>query len=294
LITHSTTPQQLLDKQAVRRSFDRSAPHYDHSAVLQHEIAKRLLERLDYIRLQPHRILDLGCGTGRETKALAQRYPCASTIGIDFSSAMLKCAQQQASSIPKIEWICADIEQVPLADDCVDLIISNATLQWANDIGSTFHEWWRILRPGGLLLLTTFGPDTLMELRQAWHQVDADYGAYHVSPFVDMHHLGDALLTVGFTDPVMDMEQFTLLYSNVRALMQDLKMLGAQNRLTARRRGLTTRSRIQAVEQAYPRSTNQDDDRLAATWEVIYGHAWKLTTQPVRHCCSISTKKRLD
>ncbi|MGD9409857.1 MAG: malonyl-ACP O-methyltransferase BioC [Thiohalocapsa sp.] len=258
-----------IDKAAARRAFDAAADTYDAVAVLQREIGNRMLERLDYIRLAPKRVLDLGCGTGKALDALARRYRRAELIALDFAPGMLARARRRGHWLNRPRVICADAEQVPLADDSVDLIFSNATLQWVNDLDASFRELLRVLRPGGLLLFSTFGPDTLRELRAAW--AAADQGE-HVSPFLDMHDIGDALVRARFADPVMDVERMTLTYATLHDLMRDLKQLGAHNALAGRSRGLTGRRRLAALADAYERERR--DGRLPATYEVVHGHAW--------------------
>jgi len=258
-----------IDKGAARRAFDSAAGGYDQVAVLQREIGQRMLERLGYIRLAPRRLLDLGCGTGLFLDGLARRYRRAELIALDFAPNMLRLARRRGHWLNRPRVLCADAEQLPLADDSVDLVFSNATLQWVNDLDATFRELLRVLRPGGLLLFSTFGPDTLRELRAAWSAAD---GGVHVSPFLDMHDIGDALVRARFADPVMDVERMTLTYADIGALMRDLKRLGARNALTARARGLTGRRRFAAVAEAYERERR--DGRLPATYEVVHGHAW--------------------
>lgn len=258
-----------IDKARARRGFERAAARYDQVAVLQREIAERLLERLDYIILNPQRVLDIGSGTGHVTEALLKRYRRAEVLALDFAHAMLLHSRRRGSWWRRPRCICADAEALPLADASVDLILSSATFQWCNDIERTFAECRRVLRPGGLLLFTTFGPDTLMELRRAWSAVD-DHA--HVSPFIDMHDLGDALVRARLADPVMDAERLTLTYADVAGLMHDLKTLGARNATRERPRGLTSRQRLAALEAAY--EGERRDGRLPATYEVLYGHAW--------------------
>jgi malonyl-CoA O-methyltransferase len=259
----------MIDKPAARRAFEQAAAGYDAAAVLQHEIARRMLERLDYVRLQPASVLDLGCGTGFALDALARRYRRARLLALDFSVNMLSHARRRGSWRNRPLAVCADIEALPLADDSVDLVFSNAALQWANDLDAILRELLRVLRPGGLLMFTTFGPDTLMELRRAWAAAD---GGAHVSRFIDMHDIGDALLRARFADPVMDAERMTLTYDRVHDLMRDLKQIGAHNALSERSRGMTGRRRLAVVEQAYEQ--HRHDGRLPATWEIVYGHAW--------------------
>ncbi len=265
-----------IDKVRARRSFDRAAPGYDAVAVLQREIGTRLLERLDYVRLAPKTILDLGCGTGQLIAPLQRRYPKARVVALDFAPAMLGLARRRGGWFNRPWCLCADAEALPLADGCVDLIVSNATLQWCNDLDATFRDWQRVLSPGGLLMFTSFGPDTLRELRAAWAQVD---GYAHVSPFADLHDLGDGLVRARFADPVMDAERLTLTYPGARDLMRDLKVLGAHNAAAERPRGLTGPRRLAAVEAAY--ESHRREGRLPATYEVVYGHAWAPTQRPI-------------
>jgi malonyl-CoA O-methyltransferase len=265
-----------IDKRSARRAFDQAAADYDQAAVLQREIADRMLERLDYVRLEPRVVLDLGAGTGYAVEALQRRYRKARVLALDFSLAMLRSASRRGSWLRRPRCVCADAEALPLADGCVDLIFSNATLQWCNDLDHTFRELLRVLRPGGLLMFTTFGPDTLKELRSAWAAVD---GYSHVSPFPDMHDLGDALVRARFAEPVMDAERLTVTYPTVRGLMGDLKLLGARNATVGRPRGLTGRERLRAVEAAY--EAHRRDGSLPASYEVVYGHAWAPIQRPV-------------
>ena len=258
-----------IDKTAARRSFNAAADDYDAAAVLQQEIARRMLERLDYVRLAPRTVLDLGCGTGFALDHLARRYRRARVLGLDFAADMLARARHRGSWLNRPRLLCADMEALPLADDSVDLIFSNAALQWANGPDLVFGELMRVLRPGGLLMFTTFGPDTLMELRAAWAAAD---GGAHVSPFLDMHDIGDALMRARFADPVMDVERMTVTYQGARDLMRDLKLIGAHNALSDRPRGLISRRRLAAMEAHY--EGYRSDGRLPATWEVVYGHAW--------------------
>jgi malonyl-CoA O-methyltransferase len=258
-----------IDKGSARRSFEQAADGYDKAAVLQREIADRMLERLVYVRLEPRLVLDLGAGTGYAIDGLQRRFRKARVLALDFALGMLRQAQARGSWLHRPRCVCADAEALPLADASVDVVFSNATLQWCNDIDGAFAECLRVLRPGGLLTFSTFGPDTLRELREAWSAVD---GFSHVSPFLDMHDVGDALMRVRFAEPVIDAERLTVTYGRVRDLMRDLKGIGANNATNDRPRGLTGRQRLAAVEQAY--ETHRRDGRLPASYEVVYGHAW--------------------
>ncbi len=262
-------PDEAIDKRAARRAFDRAAATYDGVAVLQREMATRLLERLDYVRLSPKTILDLGAGTGLAVDDLQRRYRSARVLALDFALGMLRLARRRGSLLRRPACLCADAEALPLREGGIDFIFSNATLQWCNDLDRTFAELRRVLVPGGLLMFTTFGPGTLRELRTAWAQVD---GHGHVSPFLDMHDVGDALVRAGFEGPVLDAEYLTLTYADLGGLMDDLRGLGATNATRERARGLTGKARWRAMRSAY--EVHRQEGRLPATYEVVYGHAW--------------------
>lgn len=265
-----------IDKRRVREAFDRAAPDYESVAVLQREVGARLEERLELVRLEPRTVLDLGAGTGELSARLSRRYPAARVVLLDLSPAMLMTARTRGSLFERWRrkrlFVCADAERLPLAPGCADLIVSNLMLQWCNDLEAVLQGLRRALRPGGLLIFTTLGPDTLRELRASWHAVDGDV---HVNAFIDMHDVGDALLRAGFSDPVMDREDIVLTYDSVATLMRELKTLGAHNSTGGRPRGLTGRARLAGMTAAYERFRR--DGRLPATYEVIHGHCWAPT-----------------
>jgi malonyl-CoA O-methyltransferase len=264
-----------VDKRLVRVAFDRAAPTYDAHAVLQREIADRMLERLDYIKHQPKVLLDAGAGTGYGTQHLRSRYPEAAVVALDLAESMLKIACPPPSLWQKLRRgaplhaVCGDIDHLPLKTSSVDMVWSSLALQWCNDLNVSFAELYRVLAPGGLLMFATFGPDTLKELRAAFAEVD---GYTHVNQFVDMHDIGDVLVSAGFNTPVMDMEYITLTYADLKTMLHELKAIGAHNVTAGRNQGLTGRTRWQQLEAAFER--RRKDGRLPATYEVIYGHAW--------------------
>ncbi len=266
----------LIDKREVRRAFSRAAPSYDASAVLQREVCRRMLERLDYIRLRPTRLLDAGCGTGWGTRQLAQRYPAAQLVALDIAKGMLETGRDRSAWWRKLfsgrrEFpLCADVEALPLSSASMQMIWSNLTLQWCNDLPATFRELHRVLATEGLLLFSTFGPDTLKELRSAFDGVD---GHDHVNRFTDMHDLGDMLMHSGFAEPVMEMEIITLTYDDVKAVMQDLRCIGAHNALAGRGQGMMGKAAWRRVLENY--ESRRRAGKLPATFEVVYGHAWK-------------------
>ena len=272
------SPRYSLERQAVRRAFDRAALSYDSGAGLQREVASRMAERLQYVKLAPARVLDLGCGTGADLALLAQAYPEARRIGCDWSTAMLRRARDRVPRLKRLlpllglgmpQLVCAEASALPLRSGSIGFVWSNQMLHWLDDPGPALREILRVLDVGGLFMFSTLGPDTLKELRQAFAR---DPGP-HVHNFDDMHDVGDLLVACGFADPVMDMETITLTYPDVNALVQDLRRTGATNRTVQRRRGLTGSVLWQGARDAY--ETFRRDGRLPATFEVIYGHAWK-------------------
>jgi malonyl-CoA O-methyltransferase len=269
-----------IDKKRMRASFGRAAAGYDAAAVMQREVFKRMFERLDLVKLAPQTILDAGCATGLGAMRLAERYKASHVLALDIAAPMLQLAANRRSWLSRLAWrsrqtfVCGDIEMLPLRDGCVDMVWSNLAMQWCNDPDLTFRELHRTLRPDGLLMFSTFGPDTLMELRAA---ADADPAHTHVSRFLDMHDIGDALVRAGFANPVMDAERFTLTYDDVLGLMRDLKAIGAHNATEGRRRGLEGKSFLQRLAGNYERFRH--DGKLPATYEVVYGHAWKAQPQ---------------
>jgi malonyl-CoA O-methyltransferase len=265
----------VTEKRHVRRAFDRAARSYDSSAVLQREVGERMLSRLEYVRIDPEIILDAGSGTGKGRQDLGGIYPHAGIVELDLSLAMLCQAR------PDIPWwkrpfsnmpqqVCGDIEHLPIKSSSVSMVWSNLALQWCNDLDGALSEIRRILKPQGLFMFSTFGPDTLKEVRQAFSGTDAHA---HVNRFIDMHDIGDALIQSGFATPVMDMECITLTYADVRAVMQDLKSIGAHNVMQGRPRGLFGKSAWAKVVENY--ESMRQGGRLPATFEVVYGHAWK-------------------
>jgi malonyl-CoA O-methyltransferase len=270
-----------IDKREVRRAFSKAAAHYDASAVLQREVCSRMLERLDYIKLQPKRILDAGSGTGSGTRQLAQRYPAAQLVALDIAMGMLHAAGGRSGWWQKLFGgakhlqLCADVEALPLAAQSVEMVWSNLTVQWCNDLPATFVELNRVIKVDGMVMFSTFGPDTLKELRTAFSGMD---GYIHVNRFADMHDIGDMLVAAGFAEPVMDMEYITLTYDDVKAVMQDLRSIGAHNATAGRAPGMMGKEKWARIAQNY--ETLRRNGKLPATFEVIYGHAWKV--QPKR------------
>lgn len=267
-----------LDRRALRWAFERAAVGYDQAAVAQREVGQRLLERLDQIKLDPAVILDVGCATGATTALLFKKYRRARIVGLEQAVGMVAVARKRAPWLRTLYGAVGEPEALPLADASCDLIFSNLALPWCFDLDRAFSEFRRVLKPGGALLFSTLGPDTLLELRRAWHSADR-YPRVHA--FLDLHDVGDALLRAGLTEPVMDVERLNFTYSELDGLLRDLKALGAGNLNAGRPRGLTGKGRWRAMRAAYEQ-WRAPDGTLPATCEVVYGHAWGSVGERVR------------
>ncbi|HET6588074.1 MAG TPA: malonyl-ACP O-methyltransferase BioC [Oleiagrimonas sp.] len=258
-----------LDHRQVRHAFGRAAASYEKHDVLQREVQQDLLSRLDFYLEKPARVLDLGAGTGRGAAFLKNRYPKAEVIAMDLALPMLREAKQHSRLLRPFARVAGDAVQLPLADHSIDLLHSNLCFQWCDDLARLFNECVRVLKPGGFLVFSTLGPDTLRELRAAWA---SDGGTPHVARFLDMHDVGDAVLAAGLRDPVLDVMRITMTYDKPQAVLRDLKGLGATNADARRVRGLTGRARFRHMLDAY--ENLRVNGTIPATWEVVTAHAW--------------------
>jgi malonyl-CoA O-methyltransferase len=272
-----------IDVERVRRLFSRPARVMEGD-FLRREIAHRMHERLQLVRLAPQRVLDAGCGSGADLALLHKSYVAAQVLGIDASEAMLRSLPGQPGRqsalnqllgklLPAksgIDLLCGDFADLPLGPNSVDLVWSNLALHWHPQPDRVFAEWRRTLRVDGLLMFSNFGPDTFRELRAAFAAMD---DAPHALPFVDMHDFGDQLVEAGFTTPVMDMETITVTYDTAEALLRDVRAFGG-NPLATRRRALVGRAawgRMLAALEA----GRHPDGKLHLTFEIVYGHAFR-------------------
>lgn len=274
-IDEQAPPPYLLEKRSVRAHFERAARHYDSAARVSRELGARLLEHLDPVRIDPALVLDLGAGTGELTGVLCKRYRRSRVVALDLAEAMLSVARSKTRRLlSRQTFVCADAERLPLAAECMDLVLSNATLPWCNNPDRVFGEIIRLLKPGGLFMFSSLGPDTLFELRHSFSQVD---DMAHVHAFMDMHDLGDALVRAGFSDVVMDAARLTAEYGEVEELLRELNSSGASSALANRSRGLTGRDKMSRLARAY--EAHRRNGVLPATFEAVFAHAWKPLTK---------------
>lgn len=279
----------VFDSRQVRRNFSRSAASYEAAAHVQREVRQWMLDTLAFYddpvqgRAPPARVLDLGSGPAPAALAIAERWPKAQVLAMDLALPMLQQARIPRGGLlrrgPDIRRLCADARALPLADDSIDIVFSNLCLQWVEDLPVVLAGLRRVLRPGGLLLFSTFGPETLLELREAFAAADEQP---HVSPFAAIAQVGDALMQAGFRDPVVERDVLTTGYPDLAALMRELRALGATNALRQRRQSLTGKARFAAAAEAYE-SWRRADGSLPARWEVITAMCWAPEAgQPIR------------
>ena len=263
--------QYIKNLNNVRTAFEKAAFYYDDNSILQRTITDRLNESLDQIKINPITILDLGSGTGYGAKILHKRFKSAHIYQADLSENMLKVSKKKSPILfSKDHFVCADANKLPFKQKYFDLIVSGLTLQWCNNLDAVFREVKYLLKTNGVFLFTSFGPDTLKELRDCWSRID-DY--IHVNTFVDMHDIGDALMRNGLTSPILNAEEIVLTYQECKQLMRELKYIGARNINSGRRKTLTGKKRIEKVFEYY--ETYRVNNKLPVTYEVIYGHAWQ-------------------
>ena len=267
-----------LERAAVRNTFDRAGESYETAALLQARVGEELLARLEPFAFTPSVVLDLGAGTGRLSAQLKRRYRRARVMALDLAPGMLRQAARHQRWFGRFERICADAGRLPLHAASVEVVFSNLMLQWCDPPDDTLAEARRVLKPHGFLAFSTFGPDTLKELRSAWGEADE---RTHVNRFLDMHDVGDALMRAGFTEPVLDVERLPVTYADVMSLMRDLKSIGARNMTAGRPRSLTGKGLLERMTEGY--EAHRRDGKLPATYEVIYAVAWAGGAAPAAH-----------
>jgi len=266
----------IFDPRQVRRAFSRASASYAGAAALQREIEAQLLESLEYLDDRiPGVVLDVGSGPAHAALAMHRRWPKSRVVAVDLSLAMLQAAPVKAGwrdrlGLQKpVDRVCADLRLLPFADNSVDVLFSNLCLQWVEDLPAAFAGFRRVLKPGGLLLVSTFGPQSLIELRESFGVADA---RPHVSPFASIAEFGDALMRAGFKNPVLDRDVAVHWHPDMTALMREQRAIGATNALAERRRALTGRARFAAAAAHYEQFRTAQG--LPASWEWITAMAW--------------------
>lgn len=258
-------------KAEICKTFNTHAPQYEQVAKIQYEIGERLFERLRYLKIKPHYILDIGCGPGFFSQQLKKLYPHAQVVGFDLAYLMLKQAKAKQGWLNKWPLVGGDMTNMPFAGGTFDLVFANQVVHWAPSLPDVMGEINRVMNVGGCLMFSTLGPDTFCELRQAWAKIN-QYA--HTNDFIDMHDIGDILLGERFLDPVVDMEVLMAHYATLPHMLQALKMQGVRNINKKRNPGLTGRTSWRCFEEHFA-AFRTEQGKFPLTYEVVYGHAWK-------------------
>lgn len=253
----------------VQRRFDRVAGGFDNADFIHRRTFDGLLQRLSPVVIEPRQVLDLGCAAGSGSRHLARRFRNSRVIGLDASFAMLQQAKKKRALFSRPSLLQGDACRMPLQDGSIDLVFANMLLPWIDDRPACLSEIARVLRKDGVFAFATFGPDSLAEIREAWHSIDTDW---HVNAYPDMHDIGDALMRAGLRDPVLDVDHLTVTYRDTDALYRDLTSAGARNCLGGRRRSLTGKQRFKAMDKLL--AGRMVDNVLSLKLELVYGHAW--------------------
>ena len=261
----------MIDKEYKRKVFDRHAATYDQYSSLQNKISDNLFKKLDLIEVKPNLILDLGCGTGRNGKIMKEKYQNIKLINYDFSVNMLQEAKKNQYKIldNKSDFVCGDIEELSFSENTFDVIWSTSSLQWCNNVSDIFKKAKVILKPGGLFIFSTFGPNTLFELRNITKKI-SNY--QKTNNFLDAFSIKEKLNNEGFIGPVVDSEEFCLTYKDINKLFLDLRKIGATSGFKDRKIGLSGRSFLKLISDGYKKYSY--DGIFPATYEVVYGYAW--------------------
>ena len=261
----------VFDRGLVRRHRDRAAAGFGAGDFLFRESAARLADRLlDMVRTFPL-VLDLGCHTGQMAHVLRGHPKIGRLIQSDLSPAMAQAAKGTAPTV------CADEEWLPFAENSFDLVMSNLSLHWTNDLPGALAQVRRAIRADGLLLVTLFGGETLQELRAALMEAESECSGGvtpRVSPFVDMREAGGLLGRGGFALPVVDTESIVVTYPDIFKLMADLRAMGETNAVLERSKNATGRAVFLRAAEIYHARFADDRGRLKATFQIVTLTAW--------------------
>ncbi len=253
----------------VRRRFDQAASGFDQADFVHSVTRDGLFERMAPAVIDARVVLDLGCATGSATHPLARRFRGATIMAVDLSLPMLQRCRAKRGWFSKSSAVQADASALPFTDQSVDVVFANLLLPWVNDPAEVALEVSRVLRKDGLFFFASLGPDSLLEIRDAWAGVD---DRSHVNRFLDMHDIGDLMVRAGLRDPVLDVDRLTVSYNDADDLFRDLTAAGARNSLQDRNRSLVGRKHFGAMRQRLENAG--PDGRIELDLELVYGHCW--------------------
>ncbi len=262
----------VFDRRLVRLHRDRAAAGFEAHDFLFREVGERLVDRLDDVTRTFPRALELGCRGGELAALLGERGGIEQLVQCDLSPAMARRAARNGRPTAVV-----DEEFLPFAPESFDLVLSNLSLHWVNDLPGCLHQIRRILKPDGLFLATMLGGGTLEELRAALLEAElAETGGVspRVSPFAEPSEAGGLLQRAGFALPVVDLDALTVSYPDPFRLMHDLRGMGETNAVRARPSRFTRRATLLRAAADYQARYADGEGRLPATFRIIYLTAW--------------------
>lgn len=253
-----------MSKQKIINSFNQAAVQYDSAAYLQQKIANKLIQELP--ELHPKRIIDLGCGSGYCTKQLLYNYADAEYLLIDIAPNMLSAAKKTLNKHNNINYLCADIDSLPLQNNIAEIVICSSVLQWCPNIEQSLKKIKRICA-NGVFAFAVFTSNTLIELKDAWQKTD-NYN--HVNDFVTANKLNN-ILQDNYTNVNTSTETIAVTYDNIYQLLKSLKNMGSCNINSNQKMQLSGKKMLEKLAKNYP--LKNDNNSVRANFEVTYGYA---------------------
>jgi malonyl-CoA O-methyltransferase len=251
----------MISRASIARAFGRAASQYDQHADLQRKVGDELLSIIATEHVAPD-MIDLGCGTGYCSHMLRSRFPASQLLALDMALPMLQATRQQR--LDSCALLCADVQAIPLHENLFDLVVSNLTIQWCAHYEMLFAELFRIARPGAQLLLSTFGPETLREVKAAWARIDT---YVHVNEFVPLSAMIQHAQAAGFSCSFRT-EVIQRWYRSMQEVGRELKGLGAYNMNRDQAKGFTSRKALAMAERVFAETAT--DAGIAVTFEIFY------------------------
>ncbi len=253
----------------MRRRFERAAASFDDADFVHAVTREGLLARLQPLVVEASTVVDLGSATCSTSQALSKRFGRAHIISVDLAHNMLQRGRKKRAWFSRSSFVQATAAALPFSAQSIDVVFANLLLPWVDDPNQVFSEIARILRKGGVFAFATLGPDSLLEIRRAWSQVDNNA---HVNHFLDMHDLGDGLVNAGFADPVLDVDRLSISYDNTEKLFADLTAVGGRNALRQRNHALVGKQHFRQMTEELQRSGT--DGKITLDLELVFGHCW--------------------
>ncbi|MBL4801543.1 MAG: methyltransferase domain-containing protein [Emcibacter sp.] len=258
-------PSNIFDRAALRRNRDRIARKFADHDFMVREVADRLYDKYPDINRDFTRIVELGCHGGELSRLLKDKFVIHQDLSRNFTTAKDAVRVQ------------GDEELLPYLPESLDLVLSNLSLHWVNDLPGCLAQIKQSLKPDGLFLGALFGGESLTELRQCLLEAEMNIrggASPRVSPFVDVRDAGSLLQRAGFALPVVDTDRITVTYENAFKLMQELQGMGESNILHKRFKGLTSPRLLTECAKVYQQKFTDHRGRINVTFDIVYMMGW--------------------